>query len=103
MLTWEWTTKHATQVRTDWAGRFWYSFYERGAIMADFCRRALAYITGQPLDNFKKIKTSELTERLLHHLQARPCLLILDGLERVLVAYHRFDAAEVRDVEALQP
>ena len=35
MLTWEWTTNHATQVRDDWAGRFWYSFYERGAIMAD--------------------------------------------------------------------
>src|ERR1035441_9145185 len=33
MLTWEWTTKHATEVRRDWAGRFWYSFYERGAIM----------------------------------------------------------------------
>jgi hypothetical protein len=27
MLTWEWTTEHATQVRADWAGRFWYSFY----------------------------------------------------------------------------
>ena len=50
MLTWEWTTKHATKVRNDWAGRFWYSFYERGAIMADFCQRALAYITGQPLE-----------------------------------------------------
>jgi len=23
MLTWEWTTKHATNVRGDWAGRFW--------------------------------------------------------------------------------
>jgi hypothetical protein len=31
MLSWEWTTLHATQVRGDWAGRFWYSFYERGA------------------------------------------------------------------------
>jgi hypothetical protein len=31
MLTWEWTTEHATDVRDDWAGRFWYSFYERGA------------------------------------------------------------------------
>lgn len=52
MLTWEWATKHATKVRNDWAGRFWYSFYERGAEMADFCRRALAYITGQPLQDF---------------------------------------------------
>jgi hypothetical protein len=103
MLTWEWTTKHATQVRADWAGRFWYSFYERGGIMADFCRRALAYITREPLDSFRKMKTPELGERLLHHLQDRPWLLVLDGLERVLVAYHRFDAAEVPDEAANQP
>jgi hypothetical protein len=103
MLTWEWITQHATQVRADWAGRFWYSFYERGALMADFCRRALAYITREPLESFRKMKTPELGERLLHHLQARPWLLVLDGLERVLVAYHRFDAAEVPDEAANQP
>ena len=34
------TTQHATRVRTYWQGCFWYSFYEKGAIMADFCRRA---------------------------------------------------------------
>lgn len=103
MLTWEWTTNHTTQVRGYWAGRFWYSFYERGAIMADFCRRALAYTTGKPLDNFRRMKTPELGERLLHHLQDSPWLLILDGLERVLVAYHRFDAAQVPDEEANKP
>lgn len=100
LLTWEWTTKHATKVPVDWAGRFWYSFYEKGAVMADFCRHALAYITGQPLEEFRKKKTSELGKLLLHHLQARPWLLVLDGLERVLVAYHRFDAAQVADEEA---
>lgn len=103
MLTWEWTTKHATQVRGDWAGRFWYSFYERGAIMADFCGRALAYVTGKPFDDFRKMKTPEMADHLLHQLRDRPWLLILDGLERVLVAYHRFDAAEVPDEEANQP
>jgi tetratricopeptide (TPR) repeat protein len=103
MLTWEWINNHATQVRSDWAGRFWYSFYERGAIMADFCRRALAYITREPLDSFKKLKTPALGERLLHQLRDRPWLLVLDGLERVLVAYHRIDAAEVPDDEANQP
>jgi hypothetical protein len=99
MLTWEWTTRHSTEVREDWAGRFWYSFYEKGAIMADFCRRALAYITGQPLEELRRKKTTELGEQLLRHLQSRPWLLILDGLERVLVAYHRYDAAQVADEE----
>src|ERR1035441_1168718 len=49
MLTWEWTTQYAAKVRADWAGRFWYSFYERGGIMAALCRRALASITREPL------------------------------------------------------
>ncbi len=99
MLTWEWVRNHAPAVQP-WAGRFWYSFYERGAIMADFCQRALAYMTGQPLEELRKKKTAELAPQLLHQLQARPWLLILDGLERVLVAYHRIDAAQLRDEEA---
>jgi hypothetical protein len=103
MLTWEWTNHHATNVRADWAGRFWYSFYEKGAIMADFCQRALAYMTGQPLEALRKKKTPELAKELLQQLHARPWLIILDGLERVLVAYHRIDAAEVPDEEANRP
>lgn len=42
MLTWEWAINHASGVRADWAGAFWYSFYEKGAVITDFCRRALA-------------------------------------------------------------
>jgi hypothetical protein len=103
MLTWEWSTKHATSVRSDWAGRFWYSFYERGAIMQDFCQRALSYMTERPLKEFEKRKTAELKDELIAQLHARPWLLILDGLERVLVAYHRIDAAEVPDEDANAP
>jgi hypothetical protein len=100
MLTWEWTTRHATNARDDWAGLFWYSFYDKGAVMADFCRRVLAYMTGRPLAAFGKKKQTELSDLLLHQLQARPWLLILDGLERVLVAYHRYDAAQLADEQA---
>jgi hypothetical protein len=99
MLTWEWTTKHATNVRGDWAGRFWYSFYEKGAVMRGFCQHALAYMTGQPLEAFANKTTAELGDQLLVALRQKPWLLILDGLERVLVAYHRLDAAELRDEE----
>ena len=100
MLTWEWVTNHALRVRTDWAGRFWYSFYEKGAQLADFCRYALAYITAEPLEIFKKMKMLELGERLAHHLQRDSWLLVLDGLERILVAYHRIDADQLADEEA---
>jgi Domain of unknown function (DUF4062) len=104
MLTWEWTTNsnYAPALR-DWAGRFWYSFYEHGAVMEDFCRRALAYMSRKPLKEFEKIRTPDLAKDLLAHLRVRPWLLILDGLERVLVAYHRIDAAEVPDEEINAP
>ncbi|MCB1229491.1 MAG: hypothetical protein KDN19_04455 [Verrucomicrobiae bacterium] len=71
--------------------------------MADFCQRALAYMTERPLEDFAKKKTAELKDELLAQLHARPWLLILDGLERILVAYHRIDAAEVPDEEANIP
>lgn len=108
MLTWEWTTnlRHALAARPadqPWAGRFWYSFYEGGASMEDFCRHALAYMTERPQEDFAKKKTAELKDDLLAQLHARPWLLILDGLERILVAYHRIDAAEVPDEEANIP
>ncbi|MBL9171938.1 MAG: DUF4062 domain-containing protein [Verrucomicrobiales bacterium] len=108
MLTWEWTTnpRHALAARPaekPWAGRFWYSFYEGGASMEDFCRHALAYMTERPLEDFAKKRTAELKDDLLAQLHARPWLLILDGLERILVAYHRIDAAEVPDEEANIP
>ncbi len=100
ILTWEWVTRIAPTVREDWAGRFWYSFYEKSAVMADFCRHAPAYMTTHPVDDFWKKKAPELAERLMAELNARPWLLVLDGLERVLVAYNRFDAAQLRDEEA---
>ena len=103
MLTWEWTTKHATNVRGDWAGRFWYSFYAKGAVMRGFCQQALAYMTRQPLEAFEKKSTAEMRVVLLAELRKKPWLLILDGLERVLVAYHSIDAAEVRDEELDRP
>ena len=100
MLTWEWTTRHANAARDDWAGLFWYSFYEKGAVMADFCGRALAYMTGRPLSDFTKMNQPLLSEQLLRQLQSRPWLLVLDGLERVLVSYHREDAAQLADEDA---
>ena len=72
MLTWEWVTNHAVNARKDWAGRFWYSFYERGALMTDFCRQALTYMTGRPVETFEKMRIRELSERLINELERRP-------------------------------
>jgi hypothetical protein len=103
MLTWEWVTKRATALRSDWAGRFWYSFYEKGAIMREFCAHALAYMTARPLEVFAEQTVAEMRVQLVAELRKRPWLLVLDGLERVLVAYHRIDAAQVLDEDMNQP
>ena len=116
MLTWEWVTNHAEKASNEWAGIFWYSFYEQGANLNDFCRYALAYIT-LPQNNFSKIKSGlvltnqvikqaellktknfdELSSTLLQHLSEKPWLFVLDGLERLLMCYHRYDATDVSD------
>jgi len=102
ILTWNWLKERAQQIRPDLKGVFWYSFYERGATMTDFCRYALAYMTQKPFEHFEKKRIGELSETLLGELRAAPWLLVLDGLERVLVAYHRIDAASVPDEEVNQ-
>ena len=97
MVTWTWLNDHALKARDDWAGRFWFSFYEGGATMKKFCQEALAYMTGQPLEKFRSEERSILIDKLIVELESRPWLIVMDGLERILVAYHRIDAHQIRD------
>ena len=100
ILSWEWVTNHAPQARSDWAGVFWYSFYERGATTADFCRELISYMTGKSIYSLKDQSTLDLLPELLELLNVKPWLIVLDGLERILVSYHRYDAAQLKDEEA---
>lgn len=110
MLTWHWARTPTSNARArldpargGWAGQLWYSFYERGAVMEDFIRHALAYITLVDPGSLTGRPRADLAEELLRHLKEKPYLLILDGLERVLVAYHRLDAAQMADEQADNP
>lgn len=96
-LVWQWLSELIRAARSGFAGMLWYSFYEGGADMAAFAAYALAYITGRPLKEFRGRKTADLARELVPALRTRPFLLVLDGLERVLVAYHRLDAPQTRD------
>ena len=101
ILTWHWLRTRAAAVRGDWAGRLWYSFYEQGADLNDFCVHALAYIRHEPPKTFRGRRTLDLGDELRRELDARPWLLILDGLERVLVAYNRAGKEHMTDEEAV--
>ncbi|HEX6745694.1 MAG TPA: DUF4062 domain-containing protein [Longimicrobium sp.] len=96
-LAWRWTQEQARVVRPDLAGVLWYSFYEGGADMAEFAAYALAYTKGLQFHKIRGKKTTELAVLLLNALKEEPFLLVLDGFERVLVAYHRLDASQLRD------
>lgn len=96
-LTWEWTLKHSQRHISGLAGRVWWSFYERGTSMRTFLRHALAYITRQDPEVLRKLDTYDCGQQLLVELRRKPYLLVLDGFERVLTAYHRLDKAQIQD------
>jgi hypothetical protein len=86
-LTWKWFNDIAPQEMKPLAGRMWWSFYESDATFENFVTRALAYLTQRPLDEVQKIPA----------LDREPYLVTLDGLERILIAYVRMDAAHLSD------
>jgi len=99
-LTWTWFNEIAPQ-ETKLAGRIWWSFYESDATFENFVTRTLAYVSGSSLDKVKKMSPVDQQNALLHALNQAPHLLVLDGLERILIAYARQDAAYLADNTAL--
>jgi uncharacterized protein DUF4062 len=96
-LTWKWFNDIAPHEMQPLAGRLWWSFYESDAIFENFVIRALAYVSKRPREDIQKITPSEREEQLLFILDREPFLLVLDGLERILIAYARMDAARLTD------
>ena len=92
-LAWQWVQDRAVP----FDGVFWYSFYEGGADMTDFARHALAYLTRRDPDALKGGAFSDQFAQVIAALKKSRHLLVLDGLERVLVAYNRWDAAQMQD------
>ena len=96
-LTWKWFNEIAPQEMKPLAGRMWWSFYESDATFENFITRALAYVTRAKLDEVQKIPAPEREAQLLVTLNREPYLVVLDGLERILIAYARMDAAHLSD------
>jgi tetratricopeptide (TPR) repeat protein len=100
-LTWKWFNDIAPQEMKPvdgraW-GRMWWSFYESDASFENFITRALAYVTRRPRKEVEKIPPPERESQLLAALDLEPFLIVLDGLERILIAYARMDAAHLSD------
>jgi len=96
-LTWKWFNDIAPQEMKPLAGRMWWSFYESDASFENFVIRALAYVTRRPREEAEKIPPPDRESQLLAALDREPFLIVLDGLERILIAYARMDAAHLSD------
>ncbi|GAB6141578.1 hypothetical protein JCM14076_23070 [Methylosoma difficile] len=96
-LTWKWFNDIAPLELPNLAGRLWWSFYESDAHYENFIIRALAYTAGLSEQDSRSLPPPEREERLFRCLDEQPFLLVLDGLERILLAYSRMDAAYLDD------
>jgi hypothetical protein len=101
-LTWQWTQDRAPAAVSGLAGRLWWSFYEGSASMTRFLQELVAYTSGRPMKQVRRLHRAELADQALTALRSRPYLLILDGFERLLAAYHRFDPSKLRDEDVQQ-
>ncbi|MBL8160586.1 MAG: DUF4062 domain-containing protein [Anaerolineae bacterium] len=96
-LTWKWFNEVAPK-ELKLAGSLWWSFYESNATWENFVIRALAYVSGRDREYIEKnIPPGEREDMLWQVLNTQPFLLVLDGLERVLIAYARADAVLLAD------
>jgi tetratricopeptide (TPR) repeat protein len=96
-LTWKWFNDIAPNELPKLAGRMWWSFYESDAHWENFIIRALAYVSGLSEKEVRGMKSPEREDQLWQILDQQPFLLVLDGLERILLAYARMDAAQMLD------
>ena len=96
-LTWKWFNDIAPNELPHLAGRMWWSFYESDAYFENFVIRALAYAAGLPEAEVRQMPAPDREDQLWQVLDQRPFLLVLDGLERILLAYARMDAAHLPD------
>jgi tetratricopeptide (TPR) repeat protein len=96
-LAWTWWNKIAPTEMRSLAGRMWWSFYESGARLENFTAGALAYLKGEPRAVTEKLPPHVREDELIAILDREPYLVVLDGLERELVAYGRIDAAHLAD------
>ena len=96
-LAWKWFHDIAPQELPTLAGRVWWSFYETDARFDNFVLRVLGYITGRSVEELRTLRAPEREEELLDILDREPCLVVLDGVERLLLAYSRSDASRFAD------
>ena len=68
--------------------------------MTQFLQEVLAYASGRTSQEIGGLAQADLAEEMFGELHERPYLIVLDGFERLLAAYSRWDPSTVSDSEA---
>ena len=92
-LTWYWLHEDLPQEKIRLAGVVWWSFYETESSFESFLSHALLYVGGGTIDPVQIDSDYDRMQSLWCILRDSPFLLIFDGTERLLRAYHALDAA----------
>ncbi len=98
-LAWTWFNR-TTKTPNDVAGSVWWSFYDTRGGYESFVTSALSYVTNRSLDIVRAIPFADQEAELLLVLSRSRYLIVLDGVERLLLAYARMDAPYREDHKA---
>lgn len=94
-LAWHWL-REEIGADPDIEAVVWFSFYESGATYSDFVSRvSRALLPELPAE----AKTGDREEALLRYFDEKRCVVVLDGLERILIGYTRLDAQRRDEAE----
>lgn len=92
-LTWYWLHEDLPQENLRLPGIVWWSFYESKAFFESFLNHALLYASGGTIDPTQIASDYDRMQCLWCILHDTPFLLVFDGAERLLRAYHALDVA----------
>ncbi|MBN2129920.1 MAG: DUF4062 domain-containing protein [Sedimentisphaerales bacterium] len=92
-LTWFWLHEDLPQEKLTFSGIIWWSFYESEASFESFLAHALLYASGGTIDPGQVPSDYDRLSSLWCILRDSPFLIVFDGAERLLRAYHALDAA----------
>ena len=91
-LAWFWLHADLLQENLGFSGVLWWSFYEREASFESFLSHAVFYVSARTIAPQQLPSDYDRMQTLWCVLRESPFLLILDGAERLLRAYHALDA-----------
>jgi hypothetical protein len=99
-VAWTWFNDIAPMAMDPRCGRLWWSFYSSDAGFDHFVSRALGYVTRRSQEEIAAIPAADREEELLAVLDVEPHLIVLDGVERLLLAHVDPDPGDLADDDA---